>query len=368
MSDRRSRPLGSRAKRRAVLLERAEELTGCGSWLWNSDTGEIIWSDNLYRLFGVEPGTEPTLELVLRRTHPQDRPSFERHLDAAAATGSLSLFDFRVVRPDGSVRHLRTLGRVDLTEEGEPGLLIGAVQDLTDQRLADREIAAHVAVSEALTDPAGLGAAGEQLLCRLGAALDFTVGALWVPEGPELVRHGVWSSLPAPADHGLPAGASVAIGRGLAGCAAAERRPIAGEALPERLWSTDTRAARRAGLRGGLAIPALTQDEVLAVVELRSAEPEYVPERLARSLVGVAHQLGAFLTRRRGELSPPLLTARELEVLQLTATGLSGPAIAAQLVISPATVKTHLEHIYAKLGVPDRAAAVARGLRDGIIK
>jgi PAS domain S-box-containing protein len=65
---------------------------------------------------------------------------------------------------------------------------------------------------------------------------------------------------------------------------------------------------------------------------------------------------------------PPLpLTAREIEVLTLAARGCSGPEIARKLVVSPATVKTHFAHIYEKLGVRNRAAAVARGLQLGVI-
>jgi DNA-binding CsgD family transcriptional regulator len=66
---------------------------------------------------------------------------------------------------------------------------------------------------------------------------------------------------------------------------------------------------------------------------------------------------------------PPLvpLTPREREVLQLAAAGLSGPSIAERLVISPSTVKTHFSNIYEKLGVSGRPAAVARGMRLGLI-
>jgi DNA-binding CsgD family transcriptional regulator len=68
-----------------------------------------------------------------------------------------------------------------------------------------------------------------------------------------------------------------------------------------------------------------------------------------------------------GDSSLAPLTPREREVLQLAAEGLSGPSIAKRLVVSPNTVKTHFSNIYEKLGVGDRAAAVARGLRLGLI-
>lgn len=61
------------------------------------------------------------------------------------------------------------------------------------------------------------------------------------------------------------------------------------------------------------------------------------------------------------------LTPRELEVLDLAATGCNGPMIAARLVLSAATVRTHFEHIYEKLEVRDRAAAVAKAMRMGLI-
>ena len=61
-------------------------------------------------------------------------------------------------------------------------------------------------------------------------------------------------------------------------------------------------------------------------------------------------------------------TPRELDLLQLAAEGRSGPQIANDLVLSPATVKTHFENIYAKLGVRDRAAAVAKAMRIGLIE
>jgi DNA-binding CsgD family transcriptional regulator len=75
----------------------------------------------------------------------------------------------------------------------------------------------------------------------------------------------------------------------------------------------------------------------------------------------------SILGANRSDTSLAPLTPREREVLRLAAEGLSGPSIAQRLVVSPGTVKTHFSNIYEKLGVGDRAAAVARGLRFGFI-
>lgn len=64
----------------------------------------------------------------------------------------------------------------------------------------------------------------------------------------------------------------------------------------------------------------------------------------------------------------PTLSPREIEVLKLAADGCNGPKIAGELCVSAATIRTHFEHIYAKLGVRDRAGAVARAMRLGVIE
>jgi two-component system, NarL family, nitrate/nitrite response regulator NarL len=71
--------------------------------------------------------------------------------------------------------------------------------------------------------------------------------------------------------------------------------------------------------------------------------------------------------RRRAPAGPPLLTEREHEILRLTAEGLSAPAIGERLHLGQTTVKTHLQRVYEKLGVSDRAAAVATAMRKGML-
>ena len=86
-----------------------------------------------------------------------------------------------------------------------------------------------------------------------------------------------------------------------------------------------------------------------------------------RTLTAIGGELGRFLSRRRAELGPRRCRSARSRCSRLAAEGLSGPGIAERLVLSPATVKTHFEHIYEKLGVGDRAAAVAQALRTGLI-
>jgi two-component system nitrate/nitrite response regulator NarL len=72
--------------------------------------------------------------------------------------------------------------------------------------------------------------------------------------------------------------------------------------------------------------------------------------------------------RTQSQAEAPLLSEREAEILRLIADGLSAPEIGAQLFISPSTVKTHVRNLFEKLGVSDRAAAVAEGMRRGLLE
>jgi DNA-binding CsgD family transcriptional regulator len=120
-------------------------------------------------------------------------------------------------------------------------------------------------------------------------------------------------------------------------------------------------------LSAAIAVPAVDGRRVLAVVELKRDREIVLGDRLMRSLCGISHELGYFLARRGGELAAALLTPREIEVLQLAADGLSATLSADRLAVSVATIRSHLEHIYRKLGATDRASAVSAALRLGII-
>jgi DNA-binding NarL/FixJ family response regulator len=85
------------------------------------------------------------------------------------------------------------------------------------------------------------------------------------------------------------------------------------------------------------------------------------------SLRALGSELGQFLAHRHGELDLTTLTPRQVEVMQLAAEGCSGREIAERLFISTTTVKSHFASIYERLGVSDRAAAVAEAMRCGLI-
>ena len=132
--------------------------------------------------------------------------------------------------------------------------------------------------------------------------------------------------------------------------------------------------ALRAGAAGYILKDASQQEVVSAVQQVYSGESPLDPELAARLLRQLAAEgkdrEGTFRApegRGEGQRIEPL-TPRELEILELLKEGYTNRQIARELFISPGTVKNHVEHIIAKLGVSDRTQAVVRGLELGILK
>lgn len=354
----------------AALLEQSERLAGVGSWDWNLDTGELLWSENLFRILGFEPGAiEPTPKLLEERIHVHDRAEVSELFAALSDEIPQKSISFRVDTATDEVRHLdMTVFAAEPTRD-HVTRMIGSVQDVTQRVHRDRQVAAHFAVSQALENWQSFAASGENLLACLAKTLDCSVGIFWLPIEEVLTARSFWHTSSVHADDFVAETADVRFPRGvgLPGRAWEVAEPVVLNAVDADTNPGRRRTALAAGLEGALAIPIMKGADLIAVIELYSREKPNLNERLLHSLVGIGYELGHFLAKRRGEMAPPILTPRELEVLTLAAGGLSGPDIAERLDISPATVKTHFEHIYVKLGVTDRSAAVAASVRSGSI-
>ncbi|WP_037610309.1 response regulator [Streptacidiphilus rugosus] len=110
----------------------------------------------------------------------------------------------------------------------------------------------------------------------------------------------------------------------------------------------------------GYLLKDSSRDEIVGAVAQAASGATVLPAGLA---TGLAAEI-----RMRHESDQPVLSERERQVLELFAQGKSVPDVAAELFLAPSTVKSHVQHLYAKLGVSDRAAAVAEALRRGLLE
>ncbi|MFN3522737.1 MAG: PAS domain S-box protein [Phenylobacterium sp.] len=137
MCDARART-GQDLVRTIEHLERAQRLANTGSWEWNVSTGEIVWSDQIFEIFGLSPGSfQPSYPAFLERVHPDDRQSVDEAVRRAVEGVEPYAMDHRIVRSDGAIRVVHEEGEVVRAEDGSAVRMIGAVQDVTQMRAVE---------------------------------------------------------------------------------------------------------------------------------------------------------------------------------------------------------------------------------------
>ena len=120
-------------QRSEAFLAEAQRLSLTGSFAWRPDTDQITWSDQVYRIFELDPADSVTFERIRTRIHPDDFPLLAGVLDRARADGAGFEFEHRLLMPDRSVKYLHVVAHAARNARG--GLeFIGAVQDVTERR------------------------------------------------------------------------------------------------------------------------------------------------------------------------------------------------------------------------------------------
>jgi PAS domain S-box-containing protein len=133
-------------RRREAYLVEAQRLSHTGSFGWKPDTGEIVWSDETYRIFEYDLAVKPTIDLLVQRVHPEDRPDFLKVIESASAGATHFEHTYRWLLPDGSVKHVHAIAHATRDKSGRLEY-VGAAQDVTRQRLAEDQ---RKAAAEAL--------------------------------------------------------------------------------------------------------------------------------------------------------------------------------------------------------------------------
>jgi PAS domain S-box-containing protein len=119
-------------------LAEAQRVARLGSWKWDLVNGEFSWSVELFRILGYDPDSDKASKAAhLDRVHPEDRQIVDDRLAALVSQGEPFSVDHRIVLPDGSVRFLHCMARVEHGADGEPVRVFGIAQDISDRKQAE---------------------------------------------------------------------------------------------------------------------------------------------------------------------------------------------------------------------------------------
>ena len=122
-------------------LEQAQRIAHVGHYYWNLIANRVIWSDELYRIYGLSPQEGPIDMAICREMiHPDDREFVFRTAEEALHSEARPDIEHRVVRPDGEVRTVHALGTVKRDASGRPYEMFGTVQDITDRKRAEETL------------------------------------------------------------------------------------------------------------------------------------------------------------------------------------------------------------------------------------
>jgi PAS domain S-box-containing protein len=126
------------AESEAYLAE-AQSLSHTGSFGWVLSTGQIFWSEETFRIFEYEPRTQPTVELVLQRIHPDDKAFVRQVIDRAAREGKDFDVEYRLLMPDKRIKYLHVIAHRRSDDSGNLEF-IGAVRDVTAAKIAQQKL------------------------------------------------------------------------------------------------------------------------------------------------------------------------------------------------------------------------------------
>jgi PAS domain S-box-containing protein len=122
-----------------MYLNEAQRLSQTGSFGWKPANGEIYWSDEVFRIFEFDRMTEPRLEFIVQRTHPDDRAAVQRTIDLASIDGKDFDHEYRLLMPDASVKYVHAVAHATRDASGSIEF-VGAVTDVTVAKETERKL------------------------------------------------------------------------------------------------------------------------------------------------------------------------------------------------------------------------------------
>jgi PAS domain S-box-containing protein len=361
-----------------AYLAEAQRLTRTGSWAFDPVTGKAIyWSDEMFRIYGMDPRRGlPTYDGMHGLIHPEDDHRIHEAVQTAFRDRAEMVLDYRQMMPDGTVKHLHSIGHPVLDKTGALVEYVGTMVDVTERRRAEQRLLVQYRVTRILADAATVAEAMRQVLQAMCECLGWDLGAVWrIDPNARVMRCAeLWRTSSAEA----------------AQLEVVTRKSTfrSGSGLPGRVWATGAPAyipdvgqdevfrrpdiAARHALRAAIAFPILLGSEVIGVVGFISRDVSEPDQELLAVLASIGSQIGQF-TKRTAAVDELQLRVSMLQNIPVAAWSVmpdGTPDIVNQLWYeytgqTPDFVNSHPEAWMATLHPEDRERA-SQSYWDGI--
>ncbi|MCU1253979.1 MAG: hypothetical protein JWM83_278 [Candidatus Angelobacter sp.] len=286
--------------RSEAYLAEAQRVSHTGSFGWSVSTGHIVWSDETLRIFEYDPAQKPTVELVLERTHPQDRTLVQEMLDQAAGDRKPFDFEHRLLMPDGSVKCIRVVGHPSTNDESGNFEFVGAVTDITARKRGEALRDGESRILEMIARDAPAEEILEHLVRILEAQFaGLLCSVLLLDEDEQHARHGAAPSLPEPYNKAID-GLCIGPKAGSCGTAMYRREPVVvTDILQDPLWEDYRALVEPYGLRACWSTPILAHSgKPLGSFAMYYREPRSPSLAETRALQMATHLAGIAIERK----------------------------------------------------------------------
>jgi PAS domain S-box-containing protein len=291
-----------------AYLAEAQRMTNTGSWAYNYVLGRYTYySDEQFRIYGHDPrrGRPPDLEEVIERFHPEDRHQLSELIERIVREKCEFTAEYRITLPDGTVRHLNSIGHPVVSAAGELLEHYGTVIDVTDRRRAEQRLLVQHHVARILADAETIEEATAEILKAVCECLGCCMGTLWGIdwEAEALYCATIWRT-PSTSIAEFEASTRICrlqrwnslVGRVWASGAAACIPDVVGDPSFDRAG-----VAADEGLHGAFAFPIVLGGEVQSVIEFVNRDVWRSDQNLLDTMTAIGSQIGQFMERRRAE-------------------------------------------------------------------
>jgi PAS domain S-box-containing protein len=288
-------------RRSESYLAQAQRLTQSGSWAWNVHSDARFWSQETFRIFGYDPERmKPTWSDILERVHPEDRAAIVLKAKMETTLKDDSEFEWRIVLPDGRIKHLHSIARPVMNESGEVTEIVGTLMDVTERKRAEALREGESRILEMIARDAPL----EEILEKLVRVVEaqFTgllCSVLLLDNDGQHVRHGAAPSLPKPYVDAID-GISIGPKAGSCGTAMYRREPVVvTDILQDPLWESYRELAGPYGFRACWSTPILAHSgKALGSFAMYYREPRSPIPAETRALEMATHLAGIAIERK----------------------------------------------------------------------
>jgi PAS domain S-box-containing protein len=261
-------------QRSEAFLAEAQSISHTGSFGWRVSTGEIIWSEETFRIFQYDLTIAPTVEHILQRVHPEDAALVTQTVERASRDGMDFEHEYRLVMPDRSIRHVHVVARAVRDEAGRIEF-VGAVMDVTGQKQDELLLAGEKRLLEMIARGTPRTVILDAL-CRLVEELSGGTlsSILLLDSNAGCLRHGAAPSLP-PAYIEAIDGLAIGPKAGSCGTAAYRGEPVVvSDIAADPLWADYCDLALAHGLRACWSTPIRSSEgKVLGTFAIYYREP-----------------------------------------------------------------------------------------------